>query len=185
MQLCKELGKTPATLKIYDPYFCTGTTKGILSSMGYEHVYNENEDFYEKTLAGSLPDFDILVTNPPFSGDHVIKLIHFVEKSGLPWALLMPTYVARKDYFLHMVSRCEFKPLYVVPKKRYVFYTPKGVNRGNKRFNKRGRTSPYVTMWFFQSHRLNSKIFAAQKRSKEIKAIRVYCNPESLPAEIF
>lgn len=107
-----------------------------------------NEDFYEKISAESVPEFDILITNPPFSGAHVSKLIEYLSGCGRPWALLMPSYVAKKDFYVHMVSESENKPFYVVPKKRYVFYTPKGVNRGSKRFNKRGRTSPYVTIWY-------------------------------------
>lgn len=137
-EIAQELGKTPSTLRIYDPYFCTGTTKVLLKSMGFGNVYNENEDFYEKISTESLPDYDILVTNPPFSADHVNKLIAFVERSCLPWALLMPTYVAQKDFYARMESGSYYKPLYIVPKKRYVFYTPKGVDRGTKRFKKRG-----------------------------------------------
>ena len=119
----------------------------IRGSWGRFTAICRNEDFYEKISTESLPDYDILVTNPPFSADHVNKLIAFVERSCLPWALLMPTYVAQKDFYARMESGSDYKPLYIVPKKRYVFYTPKGVDRGTKRFKKRGRTSPYVTIW--------------------------------------
>jgi hypothetical protein len=41
-----------------------------------------NEDFYEVKAAGKCPEYDILVTNPPFSGDHLERIFRFVVKSN-------------------------------------------------------------------------------------------------------
>ena len=60
------LGKTPETLRIYDPYFCdgplgdagwavpqddsaslTGAVQRNLGELGFTQVYNRNEDFYQ------------------------------------------------------------------------------------------------------------------------------------------
>lgn len=38
-----------------------------LNALGFAHVYNRCEDFYAKAKAG-LPEFDILLTNPAYSG---------------------------------------------------------------------------------------------------------------------
>jgi hypothetical protein len=37
----------------------------------------------------------MLVTNPPFSGEHMKKALEFAASCGRPWALLMPDFVAR------------------------------------------------------------------------------------------
>ena len=38
---------------------------------------NKNEDFYELIDNDQVPDFDVLVTNPPYSADHVERLLRF------------------------------------------------------------------------------------------------------------
>jgi hypothetical protein len=62
--------------RIYDPYFCNGAVKSNLSNLGFPNVYNVMEDCYsvwEKSR--NLDFFDALVTNPPYSGDHVSNVI--------------------------------------------------------------------------------------------------------------
>ena len=39
-----------------------------MNQLGFESVYNRCEDFYAIQAAGQVPEYDILVTNPPFSG---------------------------------------------------------------------------------------------------------------------
>lgn len=38
-----------------------------LKALGFNNVYNKCEDFYSV----ETPDFDVLLTNPPYSGEHV------------------------------------------------------------------------------------------------------------------
>ena len=54
------------------------------------------EDFYAVIAAKQTPEFDVLVTNPPYSGDNVDKLMNFSLSSGKPFFLLMPNYVYQK-----------------------------------------------------------------------------------------
>ena len=98
--LSQSLSKTPQTLSIYDPYFCEGQMKTRLGSLGFENVYNEKEDFYQTIAEDKLPDFDILITNPPYSLDHMDRLLHFVtQQMNRPFCLLLPNYVYMKDYY--------------------------------------------------------------------------------------
>ena len=60
----KLIGKTKATLSIYDPYFCDGSIKKHFASLGYHNVYNVKEDFYKRIKNNSTPSFDVLITNP-------------------------------------------------------------------------------------------------------------------------
>jgi hypothetical protein len=62
-----EMGKTPATLRIYDPFFCEGAVVSRLASLGFSTVYNKPEDFYAKVDSNTIPEYDCLVTNPPYS----------------------------------------------------------------------------------------------------------------------
>lgn len=121
--LAVSIGKTNQTLKIFDPYHCEGSVIARLESIGFENVYNEKEDFYATILNEEIPDYDVLVTNPPYSSDHMKKLLKFCAESKKPWFLLLPNYVYTKDYYIP--SLLDQKPFYVTPKKRYMYTTPK------------------------------------------------------------
>lgn len=46
---------------------------------------------------GTIPEHDVVVTNPPFSGEHVPKVLSFCARQGAkPWFLLLPNYVYLK-----------------------------------------------------------------------------------------
>jgi hypothetical protein len=98
-RLATSLGKTKATLRVYDPYFCAGSVVGHLGRLGFTSVRNANEDCYAAQAAGSVPEFDVLVTNPPFSGDHMARALTFAARCGKPWCMLLPEFVARKAFF--------------------------------------------------------------------------------------
>lgn len=49
--MAAELGRTRATLRLYDPYFCAGAAKARLGSLGFTSVYNEAEDFYARAAS--------------------------------------------------------------------------------------------------------------------------------------
>jgi len=88
-----------------------------LARAGFPNVYNRNEDFYAVQRDGKLPEFDVsrvhftcsvvaavhfvqvLVTNPPYSADHVSQLCQFLASCNKPWACLMPNYVYTKYYW--------------------------------------------------------------------------------------
>ena len=57
----------------------------------------------------------MLVTNPPYSGDNVERLMQHCKSSGRPFALLMPNWVYVKDYFRRLFPTGIW---YLVPKKR-------------------------------------------------------------------
>ena len=93
------LGKSPKDLVIYDPYFCNGAVIRHLAARGFPHVYNKNEDFYRMIEESRNPDYDILVTNPPFSGNHVERMLKFCVDSGKPFLCLVPNYVYTKPFY--------------------------------------------------------------------------------------
>jgi hypothetical protein len=218
--LAARLGKEPGDLRVYDPYFCAGAVKSHLKELGFPNVYNECEDFYKVQAEGKGPAHDVLLTNPPYSGEHMSKLLSFVAKNSKPFLLLMPTYVANESYYLPSLlgreERAECKltegtekilirgkkriaawhrqrerltvqrkkqrvsntnveagekrgstekrrdpPLFVCPKKRYLYWTPHGL-RSEQASGKKAkghtsshtsatlgtRTSPFPTVWY-------------------------------------
>jgi len=91
--LAETLHKPPHQLRIWDPYFCAGAVVKNLASRGFPLVHNKNEDFYKVIEDGLIPEYDVLVTNPPYSGDHVERILRFCADSKKPWFLLVPNYV--------------------------------------------------------------------------------------------
>jgi len=72
-RVAKVLGKTKDSVKIYDPFYCEGRVAQIIKSLGFPNIHNKCEDFYKVVKENALPEYDILVTNPPYSGDNMKK----------------------------------------------------------------------------------------------------------------
>eukprot|EP00959_Pyramimonas_sp_CCMP1952_P408002 8550368-Pyramimonas_sp.AAC.1 len=47
-----------------------------------------------------VPEHDVVVTNPPYSADHIGRALKFCQsnlaKHGRPWVMLLPNYVYAK-----------------------------------------------------------------------------------------
>eukprot|EP00941_MAST-03F_sp_MAST-3F-sp1_P003906 g3906.t1 len=125
-------------LKIYDPYFCAGSMKQHLGQLGFENVYNENEDFYKVKREGKIPENDVIITNPPFSGKHKEKCLEFLVESGKPWLCLLPNYCVARNYFTKVMEKSKFKPFFAVPCNKYEFAHPEGTGKV---------TSPFESVW--------------------------------------
>lgn len=104
---------------IYDPYYCTGRSADLINDAFRRHgsasrvppsrvrVRHEKRDFYDDVKRDAVPHHDVLVTNPPYSGNHKERCLEFavdqLRERGRPFFLLMPNYVATKDYFRRIV----------------------------------------------------------------------------------
>jgi len=148
--LAKEvLGKEDISqLCIYDPFYCEGRVITNFSNLGFTNVLNPIEDFYSVHQSGQLPEFDVIVTNPPYSRDHIERFIKFCVSTGKPWFLLLPNYVYIKDYYGSvLVPEGKIVPqrvFYIVPEQRYLFWTPKGRHQAKSK----DKTSPFITFWY-------------------------------------
>ena len=151
-QLAKKLGKTESSLQIYDPFYCAGAVEKHFDSLGFKNVYNRCEDFYEKQKLGQIPAHDVVITNPPYSGDHPEKLLQWCRANRKPFCLLMPNYFINKSYFIDALAS-HATILFLVPKKRYNYWTPKGL-RGSRSVQSQHtgaggyRTSPFISFWY-------------------------------------
>jgi hypothetical protein len=146
----KDVGKTMEDLIVYDPYYCNGRVVSLLNNVGIRNVVNQNRDFYEDIRSHSLPgeplllsllssqclsEFDILVTNPPYSGEHKQQLIQYLSTIAKPFALLLPAYTATKAYWRDFVQqenvRWKVKGpfdsiIYLLPPVSYEYSHPEG-----------------------------------------------------------
>lgn len=152
-------------LEIYDPYFCKGSVTRCFRSLGCHAVTNQNRDFYVDVSNSTCPAHEVLVTNPPFSGDHKERLLTHLLESRKPFCLLMPSWVAKRAYwrqFLWATSKrhIDGRParledaeiakieedvetrarcFYFCPARKYEF---RHVDRQQE------KTSPFYSLWF-------------------------------------
>ncbi|CAE7675787.1 hexb1 [Symbiodinium microadriaticum] len=147
------LGKAPSKLRIYDPFYCAGAVVKHLGELGFPHVYNKCEDFYAVNEEGRVPKHDVLLTNPPYSGEHVEYLLRFCRSNAKPFLLLMPNYFCSKDFYDDALGGTSQSVLYLCPRKRYFYWTPKGLRTRSKVQSQHAgeggnRTSPFISFWY-------------------------------------
>lgn len=210
--LAPRLGrKDPSKLRIYDPYYCDGGVKARLAAEGFPRCYNENEDFYAAAREGRVPRHDVVVTNPPYSGGHIKKLLRFCIANGRPFFLLMPNWVVSKDYYDACLRqrKPQFRPgkskgaapapgpgatvhaggvFYLVPRKRYHYWTPRVLLRGKHTHTGTlgERTSPFVSFWYVGLGRGHTEDLVAWWRSSSPRsdAVQLARSREQLPVSV-
>ena len=127
-KLAQRLKIPKSELRVWDPYYCEGAVARHLSSLGFPNVRNDPVDFY-RVVDGDAepPPHDVLVTNPPFSGDHARRLFTYLaaRPPTLPFAVLAPEYVHRKVWYAP-VLRTAPDVFYVVPRRRYRYVAARG-----------------------------------------------------------
>jgi hypothetical protein len=135
--ICKRLQKERKDLVLYDPYYCQGSVVGCLQSLQFPQIINRNRDFYRDIKQRAVPNYDVLITNPPFSGEHKQKLLTFIAESSTPYLLLLPAYVVCKAYWKDFVSNksnssisnSARKMLYILPPDYYHYQHPEGTGK--------------------------------------------------------
>lgn len=140
--LARSLAKSPAALKIWDPFFCTGSAAKRLAAVGFPSVHHRCEDFYGLLASGRAPEHDVLVTNPPYSSEHLRDLFAHCQSSGKPWALLLPWFVVRRPWFRAHADTHTVQ--YLCSRRRYFYLPPPAmVAEGRDRV-----TAPFETFWY-------------------------------------
>ena len=112
-----------------------------LGELGFGKVINENKDCYKEW---DTMQYDILVTNPPYSGDHMEKMVQFLARKKKPFAFLVPNFVVKKPY--HRTLLEPSRPFFLLPKSRYVYLPPKNF-REKKKSDTHKKSSPFVSIW--------------------------------------
>ncbi|KAJ1621889.1 hypothetical protein T492DRAFT_1066349 [Pavlovales sp. CCMP2436] len=156
-RLAQALRRTKGELRIYDPYYCEGSVVKHLSELGFTSVINRNEDFYAQIEGGTVPEHDVIVTNPPFSGDHIERALRFcvLQNGGRPWLLLLPSFIHKKRTCAPELARSFAPPMFLVPASTYTFWSPgRNISTGHARSNSAAEqlpgkpTTPFECMWY-------------------------------------
>jgi hypothetical protein len=144
-----QSGRTSFTL--YDPYYCNGRSANFLRQLGY-HVVHEAKDFYLDIANNEVPQYDVLISNPPYSDTHKIQCIDYCFRClfdslknndrGKIFLLLMPSYIATKQYFRDRLEAAFLLPgdiLYLIPSSSYKYDHPDGTGKDQ---------CPFKSLWF-------------------------------------
>ena len=54
-----------------------------LGKLGYNSVHNKCVDCWKEIEEGRIPDHDVLLTNPAYSGDHIPRLLEVTKEPHL------------------------------------------------------------------------------------------------------
>ena len=150
-RLAKKMHKPASDLKIYDPYYCAGAVKRHLGELGFPKVHNEPDDFYQVIAHKKIPTHDVIVTNPPYSGNHFEKLLDFLKENGKPFLLLLPQHFGQNICYAN-ADWLQGNVFYVTPPERYHYWTPEGLRPSQKRGHCNlvlgNRNSPFPSFWF-------------------------------------
>jgi hypothetical protein len=125
-------GKTRETLRIWDGFYCAGAVKRHLGKLGFACVENEPVDFYSVDIAAKYAagGFDVFLTNPPYSNDHIPRLLGLLSEAvrvrPFPILLLMPNFVAGKQYFARLAAGPFALCRFLYPWQRYMYWAPAG-----------------------------------------------------------
>jgi len=131
---------------LYDPYYCNGRTAVLLREhLGYPNVVHEKRDFYAAIRNDTVPPYDILITNPPYSDTHKTKCLDYcfqqLRSNNRPFLLLMPAYTASKQYFRSFLkdSQDDEEVIYIIPDHDYHYDHPENTGK---------EESPFTSLWF-------------------------------------
>jgi hypothetical protein len=161
---------TKQKLAIYDPYYCEGSVVRNLARLGCENVYNRNEDCYAAMALGEqgvgrpggVPPHEVLLTNPPYSAEHVERLVRWASsgaQASRPFLALMPDFYANRPWFRQLRESTQHRWLFLGPKdKPYVFTAPTYAADGKQALlsNKKDGTNFVPSQAKFQTFTCNS-----------------------------
>ncbi len=127
-------------LKVYEPFFCDGSSGKYLRDIGYKNVIHNDEDFY---INWTKYEFDIIITNPPYSSK--IQVFQELYEINKPFCVLVPVSTITKLFVKKIFGKDIDKLQLIIPNKRI-------------HYNKHGNETKkcwYDTMWI--GYKLNLK----------------------------
>lgn len=136
---------------IYDPFYCNGAVVNHFQNLGFFNVINKCEDFWGRVNSKTeFPNHDILITNPPFSGDHIPRLLNLLVCHEKPFCLLLPRWVLSKKYWFDLPVSFRHKIIFCGPTNSpYIFSAPSNLTKGiRSSLNITNDTIPVKTGYF-------------------------------------
>ena len=124
--------------------------------------------------AGRTPEFDVIVTNPPFGDTHTEYCLRYSVWTGKPSFVLMPNYVYTRPFFQEACGLC--KPMWLVSPTRFAYKSPKHLREG-RNAKQRAYTSPTHTLWYctmFDARRDALELYSGHQ--KQGAGVSVLCD---------
>ena len=101
---------------IWEAFYGDGESGKILTELGFNTIHNK-EDFFTYT-----PEYDILVSNPPFGKiKEILKRLYKLDK---PFILILPSSKINTQYFRLWKNKIQI----IIPPKRISFIKKKNKN---------------------------------------------------------
>jgi len=161
------LNKPLKDLIVYDPYYCNGRMINLLYELGVTKVINENIDFYGAIKRNTIPEHDVLVTNPPYSGVHKTLLLEYLASAASkakPFALLLPSYCTTKSYWKQYIQNSSEKVFYLVPAIHYEYLHPEGTGKD---------IPPFHSAWFVGQNKISIDMVVLRKKLEATSEVKV------------
>lgn len=188
-RLAQLIGKERKTFSIWDPFYCDGAVKRHFERLGFTNVYNVCEDFYQVVSCGNIPEYDCIVTNPPYSierTDHIEELFKILCSQSRPWFVVQPNYVYTKPYWQTLTSEVLHKPrpFFLTPTtpRKYKYKSPSGIRQVASA--QCLKTSPFVSMWYCwvgAKHTENIYRWIASQQTRGSISLSLACSEHFLP----
>ena len=149
LELAKKLNISDPgrNMILWDPYYCDGSAKRHLNAIGFQNMIHENRDFYATISTDeTIPKHHVLITNPPYSDDHIDRLLTYVSRyPERPFCLLMPNWVARKRNYQSLLTLPHF---FLSPLQPYTYQMPQWIQEKPDHVPDDRTTTPYLSSWY-------------------------------------
>tara|TARA_R110001592_G_scaffold307473_1_gene581290 strand:- start:1 stop:516 length:516 start_codon:yes stop_codon:yes gene_type:complete len=105
----------PKEKVIWESFYGDGESGNHLKSLGF-NVIHEPIDFFDDE---TLPEYDILISNPPFSKSKAV--VQRLKELGKPFIIIMPSPKICTSYFRENFCDCKDPIQIIIPRKRIQF----------------------------------------------------------------
>ena len=150
--------------------------KTHMKNLSFTNIYNEKEDFYNfaEQGRGGPGDYDLLMTNPPYSANHVHRLFKYCVKSKKPFCLLLPHYFYTEPYYKETIGAQDYLSnlFFICPGlgRRYGYTPPtwQGIEREDDGSSSSG-IAPFPSFWYCNLQQYTKPVIKKWKVTHEPK----------------
>ena len=129
----------PTDKKIWSPFYCDGKQKEYFKEMGYD-IIHEDKDFFSY-----VPDYDIIVDNPPFS--KMREVGQRLKELDKPFILITPSITLLSKWFL-LLFKDHLQAIFPLKRPTFTHYDT----------GKKGYSPPFGTLYLCYKMNLDNDL---------------------------
>ncbi len=129
----------PTDKKIWSPFYCDGKQKEYFKEMGYD-IIHEDKDFFSY-----VPDYDIIVDNPPFSKMRDVG--QRLKELDKPFILITPSITFLSKWFL-LLFKDHLQAIFPLKRPTFTHYDT----------GKKGYSPPFGTLYLCYKMNLDNDL---------------------------